>query len=35
MNRRIDCLIRNRDAIDGYMQAVTQTPSGRTAVAAA
>jgi DNA-binding transcriptional MerR regulator len=30
MNRRIECLTRNRDAIDGYMTAVAEAAPGRT-----
>ncbi|MFJ1649465.1 MerR family transcriptional regulator [Streptomyces sp. NPDC088258] len=33
MNRRIECLIRNRDAVDGYMRAVAE--ASPTAAAAA
>jgi DNA-binding transcriptional MerR regulator len=32
MNRRIGCLIRNRDAIDGYMQAVAEASPAVAAV---
>ncbi|MFG3029176.1 MerR family transcriptional regulator [Streptomyces sp. NPDC048253] len=34
MNRRIDCLIRNRDAIDGYMQAVAQASPAQAGASA-
>ncbi len=33
MTLRIDCLIRNRDAIDGYIDAVSEATAERSAVA--
>ncbi|MFD5625561.1 MerR family transcriptional regulator [Streptomyces sp. NPDC127072] len=35
MDRRIDCLTRNREAIDAYMQAVTEASPERTAAVGA
>ncbi|MFH0180303.1 MerR family transcriptional regulator [Streptomyces cacaoi] len=35
MSLRIDCLIRNRDAIDGYIDAVSEATSARSSIGAA